>query len=46
MIYLFEGKVHFNNSITALKEETNEQKLGKAIATMIGQKQLVDSIKN
>jgi Cu-processing system ATP-binding protein len=46
MIYLFEGKVHFNNSITALKEETNEQKLGKAIATMIGQKQLVDSIKS
>jgi Cu-processing system ATP-binding protein len=46
MIYLFDGKIHFNNSITALKEETNELKLGKAIATMIGQKQLVDSIKN
>jgi Cu-processing system ATP-binding protein len=44
MVYLFEGKVHFNNSITALKEETSEQKLGKAIATMIGQKQLVDSL--
>jgi Cu-processing system ATP-binding protein len=44
MVYLFEGKVHFNNSITSLKEETSEQKLGKAIATMIGQKQLIDSL--
>lgn len=46
MIYLFEGKVHFNNSIASLKEETSEQKLGKAIATMISQKQLVDSLKH
>jgi Cu-processing system ATP-binding protein len=45
MVYLFEGKVHFNNSITSLKQETSEQKLGKAIATMIGQKQLIDSLK-
>jgi Cu-processing system ATP-binding protein len=44
LIYLFEGRVHFNNSINSLKEETSEQKLGKAIATMIGQKQLIDSI--
>jgi Cu-processing system ATP-binding protein len=44
MVYLFEGKVHFNNSISSLKEETSEQKLGKAIATMIGQKQLIDSL--
>ena len=44
MVYLFEGKVHFNNSITSLKEETSEPKLAKAIATMIGQKQLIDSI--
>jgi Cu-processing system ATP-binding protein len=44
MVYLFEGKVHFNNSITSLKEETSEQKLGKAIATMIGQKELIESI--
>jgi hypothetical protein len=36
--------VHYNNSIQALKEETQEKKLGKAIATMIGQKQLLDSI--
>ena len=46
MIYLFEGQIHFNNTIAGLKEETSEQKLGKAIATMISQKQLIDSIKN
>jgi Cu-processing system ATP-binding protein len=45
LVYLFEGRVHFNNSINTLKEETSEAKLGKAIATMIGQKQLIDSIK-
>jgi Cu-processing system ATP-binding protein len=44
MIYIFEGKVQYNNTIQALKEETQEKKLGKAIATMIGQKQLMDSI--
>jgi len=46
LIYIFEGQVHFNNSIASLKEETSETKLGKAVATMIGQKQLIDSIKN
>lgn len=46
MIYIFEGQIHFNNSIISLKEETGEKKLGKAIATMISQKQLVDSIKS
>jgi Cu-processing system ATP-binding protein len=44
MVYIFEGKVHYNNTIQSLKEETQEKKLGKAIATMIGQKQLIDSI--
>jgi Cu-processing system ATP-binding protein len=44
MIYIYEGKLHYNNTIQALKEETQEKKLGKAIATMIGQKQLIDSI--
>jgi Cu-processing system ATP-binding protein len=46
MVYIYEGKVHYNNSIQVLKEETQEKKLGKAIATMIGQKQLMDSINN
>jgi Cu-processing system ATP-binding protein len=44
MIYIYEGKVHYDNTIQSLKEETQEKKLGKAIATMIGQKQLIDSI--
>jgi Cu-processing system ATP-binding protein len=46
MIYLFEGQVHFNNTIASLKQETSEKKLGKAIATMISQKQLMDTLKN
>jgi Cu-processing system ATP-binding protein len=46
LVYLFEGQIHFNNSILSLKEETNEPRLGKAIATMIGQKQLIDSLKD
>lgn len=45
MVYLFEGRIQYNNTIQALKDETQEKKLGKAIATMIGQKQLMDSIK-
>lgn len=45
LVYLFEGQVHFNNAISSLKEETGETKLGKAIATMIGQKQLIESLK-
>jgi Cu-processing system ATP-binding protein len=44
MVYIFEGRVHYNNTIQSLKEETQEKKLGKAIATMIGQKHLIDSI--
>jgi Cu-processing system ATP-binding protein len=44
LIYIYEGKVHYNNTIQALKTETHEKKLGKAVATMIGQRQLIDSI--
>lgn len=44
IVYIYEGRVQYNNSIHALKEETREKKLGKAIATMIGQRQLIDSI--
>lgn len=42
--YIFEGKIHYHNSIKALKAETGEERLGKAIATMISQKELIDSI--
>lgn len=37
MIYLFEGKVRYNNSIDMLKEETGEPRLGRAIASFISQ---------
>jgi Cu-processing system ATP-binding protein len=46
LIYLYDGQLHFNGSIASLKEETSEPRLGKAIATMIGQKQLIDSLNN
>jgi len=44
VIYIFEGKVHYDNTIEALKSETNEKRLGKAIATFIRQKELVASV--
>ena len=44
VIYIFEGKVHFNNTIESLKMETHEKRLGKAIATFIRQKELLESV--
>jgi|APTNR8051073442_1049403.scaffolds.fasta_scaffold00005_76 Cu-processing system ATP-binding protein len=44
MIYIFEGKVQYNNTIEQLKQETNESRLNKAIATLIRQKELVASV--
>jgi Cu-processing system ATP-binding protein len=44
VVYIYEGKMQYNNSIDALKEETNEKRLGKAIATLIRQKELLNSI--
>ena len=44
IVYLYEGRVQYHNSIESLKNETQEKKLGKAIATMIAQRQLVDSV--
>ncbi len=35
VVYLEEGKVLFNDTIEALKEETSELKLGRAIATIM-----------
>jgi Cu-processing system ATP-binding protein len=36
VVYLEEGKVRYNNSIGELKDITSEDRLGKAIAKMIG----------
>ena len=44
MVYIFEGKVQYNNSIESLKRETNETKLNKAVTTLIRQKELLASI--
>jgi Cu-processing system ATP-binding protein len=44
MIYIFEGKIRYDNSIEALKAETNESKLNKAVTTLIKQRELIDSI--
>lgn len=44
MVYIFEGKVQYNNSIEALKEETHEARLNKAVTTLIKQKELLNSI--
>lgn len=44
IVYMFEGKLHYNNTIESLKQETNEKRLGKAIATLIRQKELLDSV--
>ena len=44
VVYIFEGKIHYNNTIEALKEETNEKRLGKAIATFLRQNELLNSV--
>jgi Cu-processing system ATP-binding protein len=44
VVYIFEGKIHYNNTIEALKEETDEKRLGKAIATLMRQKELLNSV--
>ena len=44
IIYIFEGRLQYHNTISALKEETNEKRLGKAIATLIRQRELLESV--
>lgn len=44
MIYIFEGKVQYDNSIEALKAETHETKLNRAVTTLIRQKELLATI--
>ena len=44
MVYMFEGRVQYSNSIESLKAETNETKLNKAIATLIRQRELLESV--
>jgi Cu-processing system ATP-binding protein len=44
LVYLYDGRLQYNNSVESLKTETGEKKLGKAIATFIRQKELLASI--
>lgn len=44
LVYMFEGQVQYSNSIENLKDETNESKLNKAIATLIRQRELIESV--
>lgn len=44
LVYLYDGRLQYNNSVDSLKSETGEKKLGKAIATFIRQKELLASI--
>jgi Cu-processing system ATP-binding protein len=44
IVYIFEGKIQYDNTMESLKKETNEKRLGKAIATLIRQKELIESI--
>ncbi|MGC1244129.1 MAG: ABC transporter ATP-binding protein [Chryseosolibacter sp.] len=40
VVYIFEGKIQYQDSIEELKIQTGESRLGKAIANMITQKEL------
>lgn len=44
IIFMQEGKVHFHKTIADLLESTNEQKISKAIASILKQKQPETSI--
>jgi len=40
VVYIFEGKIHYHNSLEYLKNQTGESRLGRAIANMITEKKL------
>jgi Cu-processing system ATP-binding protein len=44
VVYMFEGRIQYSNSIETLKSETSELKLNKAIATLIRQRDLLESV--
>jgi Cu-processing system ATP-binding protein len=44
VVYMFEGRIQYSNSIETLKSETSELKLNKAIATLIRQRELLESV--
>ena len=40
IVYIFEGKIQYHDSLEGLKTQTGETRLGKAIANMIVKKNL------
>jgi Cu-processing system ATP-binding protein len=44
IIYLYDGRIEFNDTIVTLKADTGETKLGKAMAAFISQKDLISTI--
>ncbi len=44
VIYIQDGKVQYNDSIHNLKEDTQEKRLGKAIASWLGQQEFLSNI--
>lgn len=40
VVYIFEGKIEYHDSVEELKQQTGERRLGKAIAHMITRKEL------
>jgi Cu-processing system ATP-binding protein len=41
LIYLFEGKIVYNNQLSRLKEETGHDRLGKAVSKIINEHSLL-----
>lgn len=44
IVYLFEGKIQYHDTIANLKEETQEERLGKAMAVYINQNALQHTV--
>ena len=44
VIYIQDGKVQYNDSIHNLKEDTREKRLGKAIASWLGQQEFLSNL--
>lgn len=46
IVYLFEGKIEFHDTIARLKERTQKERLGKAMAAFINEKSLQHQIQH
>jgi Cu-processing system ATP-binding protein len=46
VIYICDGRIQYDSTLEKLKSETNEEKLGRAIATFIKQRDLISTIRD